>query len=695
MKLHIKLVLSLLSGLVVVVVLAQALQYFQIAELVTNLSKSNLQLIRDREREFAINIYQTVERAISGSLERGEMEKFVALLRSQREIEGLLGFTLYDRHGKVFHSVGSALAEKELPEEIRTRLMNDPEIFVSQTQGATEIYKAQMINNDCIRCHADWEVGKAGGINHLKFSTEALARSESLAAAVISDMKRSAVISSCFSVAGIILVLFVTMYLLVKHLVSYPLQNTVDMLQDIAEGEGDLTRRLEINSQDEVGELAKWFNSFMDKLQRMVGIVAGDVSDVNASSTQLTMISDDMTAKADQMRIRSGNAANATEQTAINIKSIAVAAEQVSVQVASVASASEKVSHKMSEIRSATENVSDNVNVVAAATEQISGSVNTVAISMEEMYASLNEVAKNSGRGAHVTNEASEKADQTSGIVNVLGEAANEIGDVVDLIMGIASRTNLLALNATIEAAGAGEAGKGFAVVANEVKELARQTGRASEVIRDKVKSMQKNTGAAINAIEVIVAVINEINAIMSTIASAVEEQTASTNEISKSISETASTANSVSNNVQEAAQRAAETSKNVQEAVQLELEVSLTLEEVAQAAVAIARDAVEASEGTDTVLENVAGVNEAAKVTSQGAARTKVQADELAALAGQLQKIVGHFKISAETGAEYAADAGSAAAGADFRREVQPQTQAEKIAILVRQLQKIIGNTK
>ncbi len=690
MKLHVKLVLSLLAGLIIVVGLAQLLQYSQISALMTTLSQSNLRLLRERERDFAVNIYQAVERAISGSLERGEMEKFAMLLRSQREVEGLLGFTLYDRNGVVFHSVGSALVERELPEDIRNRLISQPEMIVSQGQKAIEIYKPQITTNDCIRCHADWQVGKIGGINHLRFSTEALVRSEELATAAISDMRHSTIVSSCFSVTGIILVLFATMYMLVRQFVSYPLRKTVNMLKDIAEGEGDLTRRLRVASQDEVGELAKWFNAFTDKLRQMIREVAQDVSNVNASSAQLFSISDDMAAKADQMRIRSNNAATATDQTSVNIRNMAVAAEQVSVQVASVVFASEKVSRRMSEIGAATGDVSDNMNMAAAATGQISGSINTVAISIEEMYASLNEVAKNSGRGAHVTSEASEKANQTSEIVNALGDAAREIGDVLDLIMGIASQTNLLALNATIEAADAGEAGKGFAVVANEVKELARQTGMASEVIREKIKSMQKNTEAAIHAIEVIVGVISEINAIMGTIASAVEEQTASTNEISKSMSETASTANSVSRNVHEAAQRASETSEYVQRAVQSEIEVSRTLGEVSQAAGAIARDAAEASTATDTVLENVAEVNEAAKETSQGAVQTRAQAEELASLAGQLQKIVQQFKISENTDTEDHPVSG---------RPVNPASpgngqtgiETEELIILAKQLQKII----
>lgn len=509
----------------------------------------------------------------------------------------------------------------------------------------------------------------------------------------VSRMVSAQIIRFSLMIAAVILFYVIVSSFLITRGIVRPIRGVIERLEDIAKGEGDLTKRIFTNSGGETGELANAVNAFMDKLQGMIQQVVGNVRSVSASSAELSDISDDMAEKAEEMLIRSDDAADATEQTALNIKNMAVAAEEVSTQIGSLAAAAEKFFDKMKEIGTSAENVSDNVNVVAAATEQISNSVGTVAISIEEMYASLNEVAKSSGRGAHVTSEAAEKAGQTSGIVNTLGEAAKEIGEVVDLINGIASQTNLLALNATIEAAGAGEAGKGFAVVANEVKELARQTARSTEVISGKVKAMQKNTEDAIQAIEVIAGVITEINTIMGTIASAVEEQTASTNEISKSVTETASTASSVSKNVTDAAQQARDTSGNVQDAVQLGVEISKKMEEVSYAAVAIARDAAEASGGTQTVSGNVSDVNDAARITAQGAANTKAHAEQLASLAEQLQDTVGQFRTAYET--DEADDPVFPDVPAMPGIQARSEMSGEELAHLAEQLQKIVAQLK
>jgi methyl-accepting chemotaxis protein len=262
----------------------------------------------------------------------------------------------------------------------------------------------------------------------------------------------------------------------------------------------------------------------------------------------------------------------------------------VSDNAQALSSASEELTTVSQQMSSNSEETATQSNVVAAASEQVSKNVATVAASAEEMSASIKEIAKNANDAAKVATEAVKAASETNKTVAKLGESSIEIGKVIKVITSIAQQTNLLALNATIEAARAGEAGKGFAVVANEVKELAKQTATATEDISQKIEAIQNDTKGAVVAIDQIGKIINQINDIQNTIASAVEEQTVTTNEI--------------------------------------------------------ARNATEAAKGSTEISKNITNVSEAAKNTTEGANNTLSAATELSKLANDLKRVVDLAKI-------------------------------------------------
>ncbi len=233
-----------------------------------------------------------------------------------------------------------------------------------------------------------------------------------------------------------------------------------------------------------------------------------------------------------------------------------------------VASASEEFSAASQQITTNSEETSAQANVVSTATDHVNRNLQTVATGAEEMSTTIQDIAKNATESARVAGQAVKTAHTTNATISKLGVSSAEIGQVIKVITSIAQQTNLLALNATIEAARAGEAGKGFAVVANEVKELAKQTAKATEDISRKIAAIQSDTKGAVDAIGTISGVINQINDISSTIATAVEEQSATTNEMSRNVADAAKGASEITRNIAGVSQAAQGTSTSAQESM-------------------------------------------------------------------------------------------------------------------------------
>ncbi|GAB6111875.1 methyl-accepting chemotaxis protein [Desulfomicrobium salsuginis] len=293
--------------------------------------------------------------------------------------------------------------------------------------------------------------------------------------------------------------------------ITTPLRRMIVMLKDIAEGEGDLTRRIEDRSGTETQELAEWFNQFVSRVHSIIKDVAHNSSQVTGASKNLLALAGSLNSSSQTMTQTSNTVAASAEE------------------------------------------MSANMNNVAASMEQFTVNIGTVATSSEEMSATIAEISASTGKAKEITGQAVAAAGKATSQVSQLGAAAQDIGKVTEAISAISSQTNLLALNATIEAARAGEAGKGFAVVANEIKELAQQTAQATEEIRGKIQGIQHTTSQTVLEIGQISNVIGDVDAIVGSIAAAVEEQSVTTHDIAENVGQASTGVQQVNENVAQA----------------------------------------------------------------------------------------------------------------------------------------------
>ena len=354
-----------------------------------------------------------------------------------------------------------------------------------------------------------------------KVVIEANKQSESIVKKSAAIIKTTTVGLFLFALFLIITVIFLSYN--IGSVILKPVKAAVKLLKEMTQGQWDLSKRLEVLSGDEIGEMTSGLNAFISKLQEIIQTVSGNTATLSSATEELSAVSTQLAANAEEMTSQSNTVASATEQATANI------------------------------------------NNISAAAEEMSTGVSTVATAIEQMSSSLNEVAKNCQKESQIAGNANNQAKSTRDLMERLGVSSKEIGKVIEVINDIADQTNLLALNATIEAASAGEAGKGFAVVANEVKELAKQTAQATDQIGRQIEEMQNNTGSAVAAIEQITTIIEEINIISNTIVAAVEQQSATVNEIAKSVGGASQAATEIAKNVGESAKGLVEVSSNIQ----------------------------------------------------------------------------------------------------------------------------------
>ncbi|MGD8525322.1 MAG: methyl-accepting chemotaxis protein [Thioalkalispiraceae bacterium] len=319
------------------------------------------------------------------------------------------------------------------------------------------------------------------------------------------------VTTSIFEMSILVLVAVVLcgfMAFIFPSLITRPMRQLIGHVNDIAEGEGDLTARLDVNSRDEMGQLAEAFNRFITNLHEIISHVADSSTQVSNSSEELSQSSQQTSEIVSRQR-------NETEQVAAAINEMAATVQEVANSASEAANAADQADRE----------ASDGRQVVMQTIEAIGNLASDV--------------------------------ERSSQVINRLKGESENIGSVLDVIKGIAEQTNLLALNAAIEAARAGEQGRGFAVVADEVRTLAQRTQESTQEIEQMIEALQvganeaesvmsesreraestvEQAGQAGHSLESITQSVATIRDMNTQIATASEQQSSVANELNRSV---------------------------------------------------------------------------------------------------------------------------------------------------------------
>lgn len=450
--------------------------------------------------------------------------------------------------------------EKQILDEMKQKNLTE-KVVIEKDQ--IRYFRPIRLTKDCLYCHGDpagsrdvtggiregWREGEMHGAFEIISSLEATNK-------VVAKARINVILTA----STVLVVIGALCFYLVQTGIVRPLEEVNRFIDRIAQG--DLQGQLQPRSKDEIGN--------------MVGKLSATTRTLNELIKQIAQAGNRLVNASGEMGQAAHTFTEGAEDTAARTISVAAAAEEMSTNMATV----------------------------AAATEQAATNISLVSTATDEMTSTINGIVKSTEKAQDITKSAVREASSASQKVDELGRAAVEIGKVTETITEISEQTNLLALNATIEAARAGEAGKGFAVVANEIKELAKQTASATGEIKSRIDSIQDSTEATVKQIQQITQVINEVNAIVASIVTAVEEQSATTGEIASNI-------NQASIGIQE---------------------VTENVSQVSTVSTSVAQDIAEVSRSADAI--------------SKGSRDVKTNAAELSSLAEQLKNLIQHFKV-------------------------------------------------
>ncbi|MBF0197086.1 MAG: methyl-accepting chemotaxis protein [Planctomycetes bacterium] len=518
----------------------------------------NQVFMKQQTEAAAKNLLYEIKIAIGDALLPGEQEKFRHLAAQQVGLEGFDRFSFVVPEGEkgVFKLSSSIELEKTaIPMEHWELIYQAKESIVIDTESNILLYEPIYVDIDMARMSLDLNPGDLFGALEVSMSkktiNDALQRGSDAKDKVlqvskvamndtVTDVNKSynqalrsiLILSSLISVVAIAISCIVLM-LFIRRNVKNPIHAAVDLSEKIALG--DLSGRITIQSEDEVGQLGKALNSMSDSLLSKV-----EVAEVISSGDLTPQVK--LSSEHDKLGMALEQMLKSLRDTVNNIKSssenLNQSASELLTSSTDLGSGVGVVSNNSENMSRATEVLSGDITAISASSEQLAVIMDSIVKSVKGFSESFNQIGETSKKGHDITVEALNYTKENSQTMTSLTESTEKVGQVNEMMKRIAQKTNMLALNATIEASSAGEAGKGFAVVANEVKELANQSFSAAENIANIIGDIQERTKAASTSMSRIEEIMENLNSSSETISNAVNDQTQVSEDIFNNISE-------------------------------------------------------------------------------------------------------------------------------------------------------------